>query len=213
MNLSMISVVNQLTSKGHHVEFYIRKDGGILIKKIDNEHFSGAKGNARARELVGTTISEARSRQLQYATRARRVKSQMPDAIEEEYRRVKKIWNKAFKAKKGVPHPAGYFSKARIKYSLEHFGKEETLRRISEAERYASGIAYSKNIRILATFVRSAGEQYNSSELIKLADDIEGSAYSIRDEWIQPAYAELYKLNTGNEPKEVARKVRAVLRL
>ena len=213
--MTMIEIVRVLQAQGHEVDYYVRKDGGILIKKIDGERYpTGASGNARARQLAGASISEARTKQLKYATRQRRIrKPKLDDEIEREYQRVKRKWNKAFKPKKGKPHPAGYFGKARIKYAVEHYGKEEALRRIREAERYASGIAYSKNVQILAQFIMSAGEQYNSPELTHLAKDLIDNAYTIKDEWIQPAYEELYKLNAGVPPKEVARNTRAILRL
>ena len=211
--MTMIEVVRELQQQGHKVDFYIRKDGGILVRRIDGERFSGASGNKRAREITGATISEARISQLKYATRSRKVKYDIDEEIEKEYRRVKKKWNKAFKAKKGKSHPAGYFGRARIKYLMQHYKKEEVLQRILEAERYASGIAYSKNVQILATFIKNAGKQYNSQDLLKLADDIEQEAFSIREEWIQPAYDELYKLNAGVSPEQVAKNTRKILRL
>lgn len=218
--MTMMQIVQELISQGHQVDVYIRKDGGILIKSIDNQRFSGAKGNTRAREMTGQKLSEARFAQLKFATGTRKElrtpslkKTEIKDAINEEFKRVKKLWNKAFKAKKGKPHPAGYFTKARIKKSIRDFGEEEALRRIGEAEKYASGIAYSKNVKQLAEQVRSAGLTAESQELIQLADEIEANAYSIRDEWIYPAYDALYKLNDGVDPKEVATKVRKILRL
>lgn len=216
--MTMLQTVVQLQAKGHKVEYYIRKDGGILVKSIDGVRYpSGAAGNARARQLAGTTLSEARGKQLKYATRTRiryRKKNiSLDEQLEREFERVKKKWNKAFKSKKGQPHPAGYFGKSRIKYAIEHYGKEEALRRILEAERYASGIAYSKNVEILAQFIRSAGQRLNSQDLLDLAQDVTDNAYTIRDEWIAPAYDELYKLNQGVPPKEVAKNTRAILRL
>ena len=213
--MTMIQVVRTLQAQGHVVDFYVRKDGGILVKAIDGERYpQGASGNARARQLVGTNISEARIKQLKYATRSRKAKRVgLDDEVKREFERVKKAWNKAFKSKKGKPHPAGYFGWRRIKYAQDKYGKEEALRRIREAERYASGIAYSKNVQILAQFIQSAGEQYQSQELIKLAKDLVENAYTIQEEWIAPAYDELYKLNAGVPPKEVARNTRAILRL
>lgn len=215
-NLTMIQVVRQLQRQGHVVDFYVRKDGGILVRNIDGNRFpSGASGNAYARSLLGVNISEARSSQLKYATRVRTrpIKVQVDDVVKEEYKRVKKLWNKAFKPKKGMPHPAGYFGWQRIKRTYKQYGREETLRRISEAEKYASGIAYSENVRILASFILDAGNKYHSSDLTQLSSDLIANAYSIRDEWIEPAYNELYKLNTGKSPKDVANVVRSILRL
>lgn len=211
----MMEVVTKLQSQGHQIDFYVRKDGGILVRSIDGQRFpSGASGNAVARQMAGSTLSEARASQLKFATRARKVKKpSLDDEVRKEFLRVKKKWNKAFKAKGGKPHPAGYFGWNRIKYALDKYGKEEALRRIHEAEKYTSGIAYEKNVRTLAVFVRNAGSQYQSQELLKLADDIEENAYTIREEWIAPAYDELYKLNQGIEPKQIAKNTRAILRL
>ena len=213
--MTMMEVVRQLQAQGHEVGFYVRKDGGILVKNIDGEKFTtGASGNARARQIAGASISEARISQLKYATRTRGVKKpSLDDEIAKEFARVKKKWNKAFKSKGGKPHPAGYFGWKRIKYSLEHYGREEALRRIHEAERYASGIAYSKNVQYLVDLIKDAGKKLQSQDLTKLAEDLEDNAYSIKDEWIKPAYDELYKLNQGVPPKEVARNTRAILRL
>ena len=211
----MMEVVRQLQDQGHEVDFYVRKDGGILIKRIDGDKFpSGASGNARARQIVGASISEARLSQLKYATRARKVKKpSLDDEIRKEFERVKKKWNKAFKAKGGKPHPAGYFGWKRIKYLMNKYGKEEALRRIKEAEKYASGIAYEENVKQLAYFIQDSALQYSSPELDKLGKDVLENAFSIKEEWIKPAYDELYKLNAGVPPKEVARNTRAILRL
>lgn len=213
--MTMAEIVAELQKEGHSVTYYIRKDGGILIKSIDGEMFSGAHGNARARAMIGTTISEAREAQLKFALRQRGKlkKVKVPDKVMTEYERVKKIWRKAFRAKGGKPHPAGYFPKNRIKRILKEYGEEEAMRRISEAERYATGFAYSKNVEHLADYIRMTADQLDSNELRKLADDIEANAYSIKEEWIAPAYEALYKINDGLDPKQVAQNVRRILRL
>jgi len=216
MKGTMLSIVHELLSSGHQVDFYIRKDGGILVRSIDGQHYKGAKGNIRAREMTGQKLSEARFRQLSYATQVRMhpVKNiEVKDSIKKEYQRVKKLWSKAFKSKGGKPHPAGYFGWKRIKQSIKDYGEAEALRRISEAERYATGIAYSKNVQILATFIKIAGDDKDSNELRKLSEDIIANAYSIREEWIEPAYKELYLIDKGVDIKQVAQNVRRILRL
>ena len=211
----MRQVVSRLIEQGHQVSYYVRRDGGILVKSIDGERYpTGASGNARARQLVGSTLSEARSSQLQFATRARKVKRpSLDNEIYSEWQRVKKKWNRTFKAKESKPHPAGYFGWARIKYSIEHYGREEAMRRIREAERYATGLAYSKNIEFLAGLVKKAADDIDSQELLDLYNDIIENAYMIKEEYLKPAYDELYKLNKGYSPKEVVSNVRAILRL
>lgn len=212
--MTIFDIISQLIAEGHQVKYYKRKDGGYLIQEIDGVKYSGAKGNTRAREMVGQEISVARAKQLKFALRQRKQsKKKLPNAVEEAYQKTKKKWNKAFHSKKGVPHPAGYFPKKKIKYIYEKYGEEEAMRRINEADRYASGIAYSKNVEHLAGFILDAGNKYGSQELIKLAEDLLANAYAIKDEWILPAYEKLYELNNGVDPKQVAIDTRRILRL
>ena len=43
--MTMMEVVRQLQSQGHEIDFYVRKDGGILVRSIDGQKFpSGASG-------------------------------------------------------------------------------------------------------------------------------------------------------------------------
>ena len=57
--------ITQLKARGYRVSYRQRKDGGVIIKSINGQRFSGAKGNAQARSLLGTTLSVARSAQLE----------------------------------------------------------------------------------------------------------------------------------------------------
>lgn len=215
MKESMRTIVSKLQSQGHHIDFYVRKDGGILVKSIDGQRFTkGASGNIVARQMAGSTLSEARSSQLKFATRARKFKHPtLDDEVQKEWARVKKKWNKVFKAKGGKPHPAGYFGWNRINRTIKLYGREEALLRIREAEKYTSGVAYAKNVEQLAGFILDAGNKYNSNELKKLAQDVLENAYAIREEWIYPAYERLYDLNKGHDPKQIASDVRTILRL
>lgn len=217
-NIPMIQVVAMLQAKGHRIEYYVRKDGGILVRSIDGVRYpTGASGNAVARSMAGTAISQARSEQLKYATETRkryrkRPRRKLPN-LRKEYDRVKRIWKKHIKPKDGQPHPAGYFGWGRIEYAYEEYGYDEALRRIGEAEKYALGIAYTKNVEHLAMFVEDAGNKANSEELKQLARDIMSNAYLIKEEWILPAYQELYKLNAGLPINDVVANVRRVLHL
>lgn len=53
-----------LRQQGYKVKYRTRKDGGILITKINGQKFSQAKGNAFARSLLGQRLSIARDYQL-----------------------------------------------------------------------------------------------------------------------------------------------------
>ena len=216
-NMTMIEVVRELQKQGHDVEYYVRKDGGILVKEIDGQKFpTGASGNAMARQIVGAEISSARVQQLKYAMRQRgkqQVKINVPDPLKDYYTQVKKKWSKTMKAKGGKAHPAGYFSWNKVKKKLRDEGEEAAFAYIAEKEKYASGIAYYENVAILARRVREAAVSFNSQDLLDLANDIEENAYSIRESAILPAYEQLYKLDEKVPPKEVARIVRGILNL
>ena len=169
--MTIRQIAKELTAQGHEIRYRVRKDGGILITKIDNQRFTGAKGNALARQLTGQTLSETREIQLVYA-------------------KVAKKWKKG-----NLPKNVGELSYKRVKKVAKESGKQEVLRQLSEKEKYASGIAYTENIRVFKVEVERVAELYNSPELTQLAEDIWKNADSIRDEWLPFAYADLYDIN------------------
>ena len=88
--LTMIKVVAELQAQGHTIDYYVRTDGGILIRSIDGRKYTGASGNAVAREMAGATISEARVKQLKHITEKRvkarkRRKPPLPKTIQTEF--------------------------------------------------------------------------------------------------------------------------------
>lgn len=213
--MTMREIVNVLSSQGHSVSYYIRRDGGILIKSIDGQTFQGARGNAIARSMVGVNLSVKRSQQLERITwTGKRAKAYIEDReIKRMLQRVQRKWRKAFPHKKGEIPAVGRKTAKGVKWSLEHRGREETIRLLSEAERYASGKAYTKNIETLAYFVESAGARLKSQALLDLADSIRNNAWMIREDSIKPAYEELYKLNDGISPEDIAANVRKILQI
>lgn len=213
--VNMNQVVNLLRGQGRNVQVYVRKDGGILIKSIDGMRFTGAKGNIYARQLTGTTLSTKRASQLYKITYSgKRAKSYIEDrTVKRLLQRVQRKWNKAFPHERGESPTVGKKTAKQVKWSLEHRGREETIRLLQEAERYATGYAYSKNIEQLAMFVEEAGNRINSQVLIDLAQNIRDNAWMIKENAIQPAYHELYKLNKTATPEDVARNVKKILQI
>ena len=208
---TMRQVVDELRRQGHVVTFYTRKDGGILIKTLDGQKFSGATGNLYGRALVGEKLSVKRANQLSRITwTGERAKAQIPhkyDAVKKQLERTQRIWNKAF----GKDSPLGKKTAKKVKWSIEHRGEAETMRLLKEAERYAKGKAYTKNIEYLVSYIREASKSYSSIELDELADYIVDNAWLIMEDTIEPAYRQLYRLNKGANPKEVAKKVKKIL--
>ena len=158
--------------------------------------------------MIGQDISKARSTQLERITRERTD----VENLYKEYRRVKRKWTKG-----NLPKQAGKLTFKKFKRAIAEKGKEEALRFLGEKEKYASGIAYSKNVEALAEYIESTFAFVDMSPLYDLAQDIRNNADKIRDEWIQPAYDELYRLN--NEPntdelvKEIAINIKKILHI
>lgn len=206
--MTIRQIAKELTAQGYEIRYRVRKDGGVLITKINNQRFVGASGNNLARQMIGQDISKARSTQLERITRERTD----VENLYKEYRRVKRKWTKG-----NLPKQAGKLTFKKFKRAIAEKGKEEALRFLGEKEKYASGIAYSKNVEALAEYIESTFAFVDMSPLYDLAQDIRNNADKIRDEWIQPAYDELYRLN--NEPntdelvKEIAINIKKILHI
>lgn len=215
--MTMMKVVSQLQKEGHKVTYYIRKDGGILIKSIDGKHYSGATGNAAARSMVGANISEARTSQLKYITKERSKRRRtLEGKVAEEYKRVKGLWNKRFKSKDGEAPSVGYLPKSKVAYHVRTGGEEEALRILANKERYTRGMAYPENIQALGEEILRVGRLKKSSSLIDLGDKVIANMYTdiIKEESIYPAYEELYNANNLYKKEEldgIAANIEAIL--
>ena len=211
--MTIRQIAKELTAQGYDIRYRVRKDGGVLITKIDNKRFVGATGNKLARQMVGQDISEPRRAQLERITRERID----VENLYKEYRRVKRKWTKG-----NLPKNAGKLTFKKFKKAIKEKGKAEALRFLGEKEKYASGIAYSGNIIALSSYIeevasRLDGFGFSSDKLYQLAQEVMIADGQIRDEWIQPAYDELYRFNT--EPltdslvNEVVRNVKRILHI
>lgn len=206
--MTIRQIAKELTAQGYDVRYRVRKDGGILITKIDNQRFTGATGNNVARQMTGQDISEARISQLERITRERTD----IENLYKEYRRVKRKWTKG-----NLPKQAGKLTFKKFKRAIKEKGKAEALRFLGEKEKYASGIAYSKNIEALASYVEQTASLAEIDEFYGLADEIRNNDGNIKDEWLQPAYDELYRVNT--EPltdsliNDIVRNVKRILHI
>ena len=205
--MTIRQIAKELSAQGYDIRYRVRKDGGVLITKINNQRFTGATGNTIARQLSGQTISEARSTQLEKITRERTD----VENLYKEYRRVKRKWTKW----ENKPKQAGELTFKKFKRALKEDGKVEALKYLGEKEKYASGLAYSKNVENLATYIESTLSGYQ--EFNELAEDIRANDGNIRDEWIEPAYRELYRINTEPLTREliedITTNVRRILRI
>ena len=131
-------IINTLEEKGNKVTYYKRKDGGYLIKSINGEKFSGAKGNAKAREMVGAKISRKRASQLANITYVNKEFRKLPSIVKKEFYDVKKSWNTNVKN--------GKYKKGTALKVYQEYGQEELLYKSIQNQRYALGLARYNNV-------------------------------------------------------------------
>lgn len=199
MAKSINQIVNQLTTQGYDIKVYKRKNGGYLITKINGRKFTGATGNQFARQLVGETLSVARKTQLSSITAKR---YQYGKDIYKEYKRITTLWRKT-----KLPKSAGKITFKKFQSLIKNEGMKEALKFLGEKERYASGIAYSKNVSLIVQEIRDFANKLtdfkNTSQLYELANDIEANSEQIRESDIIPLREELYRFNSESLTEEL----------
>lgn len=171
-------MVNILRERGFNVEFRERKDkkgvsskSGIRITKIDKEKFTGSKGNVKAREMLGVTISTRRQVQLKtiskYGNKPKKYDPLTPE--------LKKIISRVQRKFRTGEHKKGTITRKQIRYNIQAYGIEETLKRLENAERYAEGKTYlgslESYIERLQT-LRTSGKYNSVEELINMTQEI-----------------------------------------
>lgn len=147
-------MVQALTDKGHLVTYYVRPDGGLRITSIDGERFSisGNAGNERARKILGTSLSaRQKSQRATAALEAKQghlVTSQKPRLSKSEKKALKKA-NVALKklGKEKIGAKQARQSRGRSTST------KEFVRKLKSQVRHHIGIAYSKNVEWLISWL------------------------------------------------------------
>lgn len=163
--MTMIDVIDMLKEMGMEVKYIKRKDGGVRVTKIGNQRFTGSTGNQLAREMTGTTLSERRTAQLktiktpkgQFGHRKR-----VEQLDEDIVKRIRKVQRKM---RKNQINRTGIVTQRNYRYVLKHEGKEEAERRLAQAERYASGLAYVENVDALLKRLKLDNNKLKNSDI------------------------------------------------
>lgn len=210
--LSMLDIIQQLVQNGHKIEYRKRKDGGVLITSLDGVKYKLAQGNTLARKMVGSTLSEARKIQLERIkplknqTPKERKRGQLPKELKSKLRKVQRIWRKEH------PSISGSVSTKGLRYHYEKYGKEEALRSLDKAEKYALGIAYEENVEWLAQRIEINLNKEFSSEMESIVNLIRSKSQSFKEEWIQVIYEIVYQWEQGSlSIDEAERQIRQTL--
>ena len=186
----MKDLIEDLIKLGYSVSYTKRKDGGYRITKINGVGFTGSKGNAEARRILGVSLSPARSKQLNYIRTPKgrwgnKKKSALPTDLKKKLQSLQRKWRRKGKKKgdQGMPSTSG------IRYTLEHEGYEEAFNRLTQNERYLLGFAYEKNVDWLISRIERESKQSGISDewqvLINLIKDIKST---FKEDWIQDIY-------------------------
>ena len=132
----------ELIARGHKVNYYVRKDGGLVIHTIDGTHYSGKTGNVVARKILGIEISERRASQLSRINKeAKKIKAGELEKTKSLPEKIKEQWDKTNKAlRKAYKHAT--ITKRQVQQMLEEMGIEKTLDYLKEQERRSKGYAY-----------------------------------------------------------------------
>ena len=188
-------IINELRKLGIEVEARKRTDGGWIITKIDNMTFTGAKGNAQARKILGVELSQARLEQATYNVNKYikgKKESTLDEATKKELRKVQRTWRK-----NKVGGKAKITAK-KVKRHIKEHGRAETKEYLRKMSRYGEGYAYEENIEYLAQYTEDIARVYEdrgssmADKFYQLADYIREKAATFKEDWIGRVYQCLY---------------------
>ena len=197
--MTLRQIAYELQKKGYSVRFRERKGGGIEITAINDEVFKNRKGNAEARKLIGEELTPYQKKHLQniktpkgtFGNRAK-IKTPLPSDVMKQLKKVQRLQRKLGREERATTK--------NVRYNIEHFGIEETQRLLSQAERYAKGIAYNENVMWLQKRVEAYYHYSNKQEvynIMKILEDITSNKKEIRETQLQEMYQLYYELEKG----------------
>ena len=203
--------------QGHKVEYYNRKDGSILVRSIDGIQYKGAAGNAVLRTLgkalnLNADLSKARKTQLRII-KPKGKRTPLPKVFERKLKKVQELYNK-----NKVPISQGRITKKLVRQILTEEGEEAARKKLTQSQRYAEGYATNATLDAFIRAIDSyrvlferGSQEYEA--LLQLEKDIKLSSGIIKDEWILPAYNELYEIKHGRSVIDSVDAARKALRL
>ena len=197
--MKVIKLVEQLKLKGYKVSYYKRKDGGILIRSINGQKFTAAKGNVFARQLLGVELSQRRGEQLRKITRARPWYKthiiETPEDLERFRKSVMRKWKKA--------NLRGSISKVNLKRMIADRGIEGARQYLTEMERHTEGKAYYSQVEALLSRIHQdmqavSGDTEEVAWLQELYSLVENRKEEFKVEWIFAIFEAIYDWENDN---------------
>ena len=199
-------MIKDLEEMGFKVSARRRTDGGMIISKINNRAFTGAKGNQYARQVLGVELSQARIEQTHFNVQkyiaGAKKKTTLDEEMKSQLRKVQRLWRR-----KGVK---GRITSKKVKWHIEHEGRQAATANLEKMSRYGSGFAYYENVEYLAKYIEdiARGILNNDTlqdEVYRLADYIRSKAETFKEEWIAKCYEFAYWIIENHYDEEMTR--------
>ena len=188
------------------VKYRKRTDGGYLIQQINNMTFTGSKGNAYARSILGVELSQARIEQTAFNVNkyivSQKKKATLKPELKQKLRKVQREWRKeGVKAK---------VTAKKVKWHIRDSGEAAAKEYLEKMSRYGQGYAYLENVEYLADYCENIAKGMLNSdelqnELYALADLIRSKAETFKEEWINKVYRALYQILEHNYNERAVR--------
>jgi predicted RNA-binding protein YlxR (DUF448 family) len=198
MAQSIKDIVALLRGQGYDITVYRRKDGGYLIKEINGIKYEAAKGNIAARNIVGVSLSEKQTAQMSVNIPKiiqANVRPALSGRTKYLIRKTQKIW------KASPPKVKGKITTKKIRESIEAHGLKEAERLLGEAQRYATGLAYSKTIDYWIKELEDINRNEESEEIQKVIDYLKANQETITEAQVKRAFSDTdsprYKYKMG----------------
>ena len=192
--MNVREMINQLEKMGFKVKAHKRADGGWIIRKINDMTFTGASGNAYARQVLGVELSQARIEQTKYNVEkyikgAKKPKDQIDEALNKSLKKVQRQWRK-----KKVQ---ARITKKKLRWHLKEGGRQEAEAYLSKMSRYGEGYAYEENVEYLAQYIEDIAKGIINNDKLQddvyaLAEYIRSKAGTFKEEWIPKCYEYAY---------------------
>ena len=210
--MTLRQIVMELIARGHKVNYYVRKDGGLVIHSIDGTHYSGKTGNAVARKMLGVALSTRRKVQLERINTQRnwkKSKTPIPEDLDKYRLKVNRLLRKSVKV--------GTLSKRNLREMIEERGVEGAWEYLKEQERRARGLAYNSVINGLLARLEEdklTAPIEEQEKLESLIEDIRNNMDNISFDSVFRIFDELYNYEMGQLSIDtLVSRVRSILKI
>ena len=198
-------MISALKLQGYKVKARQRTDGGWLITEINGKKYSAAKGNERARNLLGITQSAKRVAQQKYNVsqyiKAKKKIRTLDKETKKVLRSVQRTWRKN--------QVKGRITAANVKRHIKEYGWDEALAYLRRQKRYGQGYAYEKNVEYLAQYIDDIAESIRDEEAKQQAKTcasiIRAYTGSFKEKWINMIYSLFYEVRNASFDSAVTR--------